>query len=80
MTRNAVIAPFRAAIPVKERRDRKNLNDFTEQPSKDYKRKHRKYKSRRLPPHHYVVFERIIRLIYTRQIETGVLRRSTLTN
>ena len=56
------------------------MNNFTVYPSQDSKWKQRKYKSRRLPPHYYVVLERVIGLIYISRIEIRVPSRTTLTN
>jgi len=56
------------------------MNNFTEYSSQGSKWKQRKYKPRRLSPHHYIVFERIIGLICIRQTETRVPRRTNLTN
>jgi len=56
------------------------MNNFTEYSGQDSKWKQRKCKCRRLPPHHYVVFERVIGFIYIRHISTSVPKRTTLTN
>ena len=53
---------------------------FTEYSSQDSRWKQRKHKYGRLPPHHNVVFERVIGLIYIRQIETRVSRRTNWIN